>query len=484
MAAKKSIKKNYLYNLAYQILLLIVPFVTIPYLSRVLGVENIGINSFTLSIVAYFILFANIGIGSFGSREIALHQDDRKKYSKVFWDCYSYQFITGVISVLAYIVYVICFGKYSLVQWIMLANIVAAIIDMNWLYRGLEDYKYISLRNIVIKLLGVAATFLFVRGSNDLWIFVLINSVSLVLSSCILWFKAPKIIDKPNFKEIRVFRYWKDSLIYFLPQIATSIYTVLDKTMLGIITQSEAENGYYEQTYKIIQISLIVMTSLNAVMAPRMAYLFGKGEKEEFKNRLKASFHFLFMLAIPIVFGLIAVGPDFSTIFFGDGYEKVRLLLPIFAPIILVIAISNCLGEQCLIPTGKRAKSAIFLWIGAAVNFVLNIITINLWQSTGAAISSIIAELTIAIAFVVLSRSLISVKTIASSSLNYFISAIVMFGVLLVMNHFLPQISIMIVGAKIATGALVYFVTLRFIVRDGFLISESQKALSKVFRRR
>lgn len=483
MTAKKSIKKNYLYNLAYQILLLIVPFVTIPYLSRVLGVENIGINSFTLSIVAYFILFANIGIGSFGSREIALHQDDRKKYSKVFWDCYSYQFITGIISILAYVVYVICFGKYSLIQWIMLANIVAAIVDMHWLYRGLEDYKYISLRNIAIKLLSVAATFLFVRSSNDLWIYVLINSVSLVLSSCILWIKAPKILDKPSFKEIRVFRYWKDSLIYFLPQIATSIYTVLDKTMLGIIAQSEAENGYYEQTYKIIQISLIVMTSLNAVMAPRMAYLFGKGEKEEFRNRLKSSFHFLFMLSLPIVFGLIAVGPDFSSVFFGEGYEKVRLLLPIFAPIILIIAISNCLGEQCLIPTGKRAKSAIFLWVGAAVNFALNIVTISLWQSTGAAISSIIAEATIAIAFVVLARKLISPKMILRVSINYVIAAIAMLIVLLAMNYFLPRVSIAIVGAKIAVGALVYFGVLRFVVRDGFLISEAGRALNKVLHR-
>ena len=483
MASKKSVKKNYLYNLAYQILLLIVPFVTIPYLSRVLGVENIGINSFTLSIVAYFILFANIGIGSFGSREIALHQDDRKKYSKVFWDCYSYQFLTGVISVLAYVVYVICFGKYPLVQWIMLINILAAIVDMNWLYRGLEDYKYISLRNIFIKLAGVAATFMFVHSANDLWIFVLINSISLILSSFILWFKIPKIIDKPNFKEIRIFHYWKDSLVYFLPQIATSIYTVLDKTMLGIITQSEAENGYYEQTYKIIQISLIIMTSLNAVMAPRMAYLYGKGKKEEFRERLKSSLHFVYMLAFPIVFGLIAVGPDFSTIFFGDGYEKVRLLLPLFAPIVLIIAISNCVGDQCLIPTGKRAKSAIFLWISAAVNFVLNLITITLWQSQGAAISSLIAELVVMIAFVYLSRSHLKIRYFFSIATNYLLSALVMFILLMVINHFWTTISIPAVAVKITIGALTYYVMLRLILRDGYLISETKKTLGKIFHR-
>ena len=327
--AKKSIKKNYLYNLAYQILLVIVPFATIPYLSRVLGVENIGINSFTLSIVAYFILLANIGVGSFGTREIALHQDDRKKYSKIFWDLYSYQFVIGIISILAYGIYVLCFGAYPSVQWIMILNIVGAVIDMAWLYQGLEDYKYISIRNILIKIASVIATFIFVRTQNDLGVYVLINSLSIILSSCILWIKFPKIADPPKFREIRIFRYWKDSIIYFLPQIAVSIYTVLDKTMLGLITGSEAENGYYEQTYKIIQIGLIIMTSLNAVVAPRMAYLFGKGRKEEIKKRLKTSFHFIYLLAFPLVFGLIAVGPDFSSIFFGEGYEKVRLLLPI-----------------------------------------------------------------------------------------------------------------------------------------------------------
>ena len=483
MAAKKSIKKNYLYNLAYQILLIIVPLITIPYLSRVLGVENIGINSFTLSIVAYFILFANIGIGSFGAREIALHQDDRKRYSKIFWDCFSYQFITGVISVLAYIVYVSCFGSYPAVQWIMLLNIVAAIIDMNWFYRGLEEYKYISIRNIFIKIAGVLATFLFVKGPNDLWLFVLINSLSAVLSSCILWIKFFKLADGPNFKEIRIFRYWKESLIYFLPQIATSIYTVLDKTMLGVITRSEAENGYYDQTYKIIQIGLIIMTSLNAVMAPRMAYLYGKGNKEEMRERLKTSFHFIYLLALPIVFGLIAVGPDFSIIFFGEGYEKVCSLLPLFAPIILIIAVSNCIGGQLLVPIGQRAKSAIFLWVGAAVNFVLNIITINLWQSHGAAISSIIAELVIAVAYIYLARNYIKTRNVFSIMTKYLLASLAMFGILFVLNRFWTTVDIATVGAKILIGAASYFFILFVVLRDRYLIGETKKVLGKIFHR-
>ena len=479
MAAKKSIKKNYLYNLAYQILTVIVPFVTIPYLSRVLGVENIGINSFTLSIVTYFVLFANIGVGAFGSREIALHQDSRKKYSKIFWDLYSYQFLVGIISILAYGLYVFLIGAYPAVQWIMMLNIVAAVVDIIWIYQSLEDYKYISVRNIIIKLVAVAATFTFVRSSNDLWIYVLINSVATVVSSSFLWLKLPKIADKPKFSEIRVFHYWKDTFVYFLPQIAVSIYTVLDKTMLGVITGSEAENGYYDQTYKIIQIGLIILISLNTVVAPRMAYLFGKGRKNEIRERLKVSFHFIYLLAFPLVFGLIAVGPDFSSLFFG----KVRILLPLFAPIILIISISNCLSGQCVVPIGKQKQAAIYLWVGAISNFLLNLVTISLWSSVGAAISSIIAEIIVTASFIVLSREYISWKTLLSLTKNYFIAGVVMLITLFVVNYFWKGITIPIVATKIALGGAIYFFVLRFVLRDGFLISEAGKTIRKFLRR-
>ena len=208
--SQKSVKKNYIYNLAYQILLVIVPFATIPYLSRVLGVENIGINSFTLSIVSYFVMLANIGVGSLGQREIAIHQDNRKVYSKIFWDLFFFQAVVGVISILAYIIYVTFLGGYPKIQWIMTINIIAAVVDMAWFYRGLEEYKYISVRNIIIKLSGVVATFIFVRTSNDLPIYVLINSLSLLISSALLWVKFPKIADKPVLKDIRIFKYWMD----------------------------------------------------------------------------------------------------------------------------------------------------------------------------------------------------------------------------------------------------------------------------------
>ena len=235
----KSIKKNYIYNLVYQILVIIIPLVTAPYLSRVLGVEGVGIYSYTLSNVSYFILLANVGIASFGQREIAMNQDNRKKYSKVFWDLYGYQLLIGLVAVLFYLVYVFFFSKYTIIQAVLIVNLFSAIIDITWLFQGLEEYKYISIRNIVVKLVFTAAIFIFVHSSDDLLLYLGLNAGATVLSAGIMWLSAHKILNKPKFKEIRVFKYWKDTIIYFLPQIATQIYTILDKTMLGLITGSQ-----------------------------------------------------------------------------------------------------------------------------------------------------------------------------------------------------------------------------------------------------
>lgn len=481
--AQKSIKKNYIYNLVYQILLVIVPFITIPYLSRILGVEKIGINSFVLSIVTYFVMLANIGVGSLGQREIALHQDNRKAYSKIFWDLFFYQAVVGTISILAYIIYVTFFSSYPSIQWIMIINIIAAVADMGWLYHGLEEYRYISIRNILIKLGSVVAIFVFVHTSDDLPIYVLINSLSLLMSSALLWFKFPKIADKPVPKDIHIFKYWKESIIYFLPQVATSIYTVLDKTMLGFITGSEAENGYYEQTYKIIQLCLITITSLNAVIGPRMAFLYGKGKKKEIQDHMKASFHFIYMITFPMIFGLIAVGSAFSVIFFGEGYEKVQTLLPLFAPIILVIAISNCISGQFLIPIGKRLRTAAYLWAGAVVNIVCNLILIPIMASHGAAIGSLVAELVITILHVSLLKKYMPLAVVFKPMVNYLISGVAMFIILLIVNNLITATTIIAIAIKICCGALSYFVVLRFILRDNFLIYETRKVIDKIVRR-
>lgn len=483
---KKSIRKNYLYNLLFQILTILIPLITAPYLSRILGVSGIGISSYTLSIVSYFILFGSVGVASYGQREIAMNRNDIRKRTKIFWELFIYKFLTTCVSIIAYIFLLLSDNQYNIIYGILSLNILASALDISWFFQGLEEYKMISIRNILVKVLFTIFIFIFVRTSNDLNLYILLNSISLLVSSLALWIKIPKFLSKISRNEIKIFNHVKGTLIYFLPQIATQIYTMVDKTMLGLITGSEIENGYYEQAYKIINISLTILTSLNTVMSPRMSFLYKLNKKTEIKLRLKKSFQFISFLSIPMVFGLIAITPGFVSWFFGEGYEKVTILLPLFAPIIFIIALSNCLGAQCLTPCGKRGKSAIALWVGAIVNVVINLLLIPKFGSIGAVISSVIAESIIAILYFYLARNYVSIKDFFKYSWKNFLAGLVMFGVVF---YLVNQLSVSIFNTflEIIIGGLVYG-SILILLKDNFMLELSKGAIyygkSKIFKKR
>lgn len=479
---KKSVKANYFYNLIYQVLTLIIPIVTTPYLARILGVNGIGISSYTLSLVSYFILFGNIGVSSYGQREIAMNRNDKVKYSTIFWELFWLKFITTSISIIAYVFLIIISPKHNLILLILMINILASIFDISWFFQGLEEYKFISVRNIIIKLVFTISIFLFVKDSSDLVLYVILNSLSLIVSSFSLWFRLSKMITKINKKQLKIFSHLKQTMIYFLPQIATQIYTMLDKTMLGIITGTEIENGYYEQAYKIVTMSLTIIISLNTVMAPRMAYLYKENKMDEIKTRLLKSMKFTLLLGIPMSIGLSLISSDFVGWFFGPGYDKVELLLVVFAPMILIIALSNCLGGQCLTPCGMRSKSAKALFCGAITNFVINLFLIPKFGSLGAVIASVLAELVITILYLFLAKNYINIKDILKSGYKYLICSLIMGLVIFVINIFLPA-NIISTFAEISCGGIIYLLLLIFIFKDDILWEFINLIKNKFFKR-
>lgn len=478
MSGVKSIKKNYLYNLAFQILSIILPIITTPYLSRVLGADGIGTSSFTLSIVAYFILFANLGIAAFGQREIAMYQNDKKKYSKVFWDLFAYRLMIGLVSVCAYLIFIIYFPtNYQVIYIILLLNLLANIFDISWFYQGLEEYKTVSVRNIIVKLAFAISIFVFVKNPEDLNLYILLNGLSQFVSTTILWVSLPKLVEKPVMKKIKVFHYWKDTLVYFLPQIATTIYTVLDKTMLGVMSVTQVENGYYEQSYKVVSIALTTVTSLNAVLLPRMSLLYKQNNIKEIKERLEKSFRFISFLAIPLAFGIAAISCNLVPWFFGAGYEKVIILLPVFAPIIISISFSNCLGNQCLTPCGMRLQSAKALWVGAGLNLVGNIILIPMLGSIGAAISSVAAETVIMVLYFRLARKYIKSSVVIKNAVKNLIAGSIMFVVVFILSKVAPATIISSIWI-ILTGVAVYDISL-LLLRDSYFLDLLNEALAK-----
>ena len=476
----KSIKRNYIYNLVQQILMLLTPLITTPYISRVIGAEGIGTYSYAASVVSYFTLFAALGTANYGQREISYCQEDRRRRSEVFWNNELLCIITTLICLCLYVIFCLFLHENKIIFLILSLSVIDVCLNVSWLLTGMEEFGKVVLRNIIIKIFSISFIFIFVRTKNDLIIYVLGLTLVNVLSDLSLWSFIPKFVDKPKLKELKPFKQIKIVLSMFIPTIAISIYTVLDKTMIGVITKSSAENGFYEQAIKISKIALTVVTSLGTVMIPRIGYHFEKKENEHVRQYMYRSYRFVGLLGIPMYLGLIAISSNFVPWFFGNGFEEVVPLLKILGFLILAIGVNNVTGMQYLIPTKRQNTFTITVLIGAAVNFIANIILIPFKGAIGAAFASVLAESIIAVIQLWIVRKELLIIIILRDSVKYIISGAFMFSWLIFIKRYLSP-SILNTIILFLNGGFVYFISL-LLLRDSFCI-ESVKQITSSLRK-
>lgn len=477
---QKSIKKNYIYNLTYQILLLITPLITTPYLSRILGADGIGTCSYVQSISSYFVLFATLGLTTFGQRETSYVQDDRKKRTILFWETNIIELFASALCIIAYVVFSSIQQNRNL-YLVLVLNLVSVILNISWFFQGMEEFGKIIFRNIIFKISNIAFIFLFVKDKNDIIIYLFGTAFFELINNASYWISIPQYIDKPVLKELHPTRHIKTVISLFIPTIAIQVYTVLDKTMIGMITKSSFENGYYEQALKLSKLVLTIVTSLGTVMIPRIGYHYSRGDIETVKNYMYRAYKFVWMCGIPLTFGLISVSNNFVPWFFGDGYEKVIPLLGILAFLILAIGINNVTGMQYLIPTKRQNTFSLTVIIGALTNFALNCVLIYWFQSIGAAIASVTAEAIIAIVQIYIVRKELTPSTIFMCGLHYYFAGGVMFvAILAIRNYFIPSIVNTVILTMI--GGTIYIMTL-FFIRDEFFLSNLNKGINMVLKK-
>ena len=465
----KSIKKNYIFNVAYQILTILTPLITAPYLSRVLQPDGIGRASFAESIVSYFSLVAVMGISSYGQREISYVQNDISKRSEVFWNAKILGFCTSGVTIIFYIVFALFQKENSTLYLILTLNLIANFFDITWFFQGMEDFAKTVTRNAIVKIMQICYIFLFVKDKTDLPLYVLGIGLFTMLGNLSLWPYLPKYITKVSALSLRPFKDFKVVLSLFIPSVAVQIYTVLDKTMIGVITGSEYENGYYEQAMKISKMLLVLVTSLSTVMVPRIGHLFENNKKDEIQRYMYRGYRFVWFLGIPMCLGIIMTADNFVPWFFGAGYEKVVPLLQILSLLIIIIGFSNVVGLQYLIPTKRQNKFTMSVILGAVVNFCSNIFMIYFFKSIGAAIASVAAETVVTMSMVLFVRKELSARLMLKEGRNYFIAGAVMTLVLLPASKLLSP-SVIHTLVMVVVGAAVYFVIL-FIEKDDFFIS-------------
>ena len=474
----KKVIKNYLYNLGYQVLVIILPLITTPYVSRVLGAKGIGTYGYTNSITQYFILFGCIGLNLYGQREIAYYQKDIDKRSKVFFELLLLRIITVSISIVLYY-FTFCQNKtYGFIFSNQIIDVIASMFDISWLYQGMEDFKKIVIRNTLVKICGLIIIFAFVKSPSDLPIYVLSYSVTLLLGNLSMWMYLPKFVKRVSLNQLDIRKHIRPTIVLFLPQIATSIYTMLDKTMIGALTGNTAEVGYYEQSQKIIKMAMTLATSLGTVMLPRVANMYKEGKMNEVKESMYTSFQFISFLVFPLFFGIVGIAKGFVPWFFGNGYDKVVLNMMIIAPIIFIIGYSNVIGTQFLLPTGRQKYYTISVCTGTVVNLVFNLLLIPHLLSYGAALATVIAEMSVTLVQIYATRNIFSYKYIFKIIYKYIIAALIMFLGILMLSNIL-SISILNTFIEIFLGCIIYFLIL-IILKDKTVSSFLYKVIKKV----
>lgn len=475
---EESLQKNFIFNLVYQMLTLILPLITTPYVSRTLKAENIGIYSYTFAILSTFMMVGSLGIATYGQKEIAANREDSQEKNFLFWEIVLVRSVTICLALVVYVCYAFVDSKYTSYYLVQLPYLISAILDISWFFQGIERFDVIVYRNLLIKIVGIVLIFMLVKHQEDLMVYLLILSLSQLLGNLSAWMYVPSLLFKPALRKFKLIWHFKQTLIYFIPTIAYQVYAVLDRVMLGAIADSEAQNGYYEQAHKIVNMIVSIYSAYNIVLRSRMSYYFSRHEDNKIHIQFNQSIQLVIFLSLAMSFGLFAIAKGFVPWFFGEGYEEVVNLLYLFCPMIFVMGFSMCIGTHILTPGGMQKKANIAQCVAAVVNLVFNAILIPFFQARGAAIASFLSQLSVLLIYLVLVKSFFDIKVLVVSFVKSLISAVGMFSLIMLSNNYL-RVSAISTFLQIITGAVVYIIIL-VILRDRFVIGIINKFLQRV----
>lgn len=471
--------KNYLYNISYQLLAIIVPLITSAYVARVLSPEGVGANAFTGSIIQYFMLIASMGIAYYGNRQIAYVRENPQKMAVTFW---SIQIVKTLMTLLAYIAFEIFMLFYTRQQgymWAQSINLIGVAFDISWFYEGIEDFKVTVLKNSFVKIVSMIAIFVFIKNPSDVLLYIVVLALSTLLGNLTLWPNIVRDLPKVDVKVLNPWKHFLPMFSLFIPQIATQIYVQLNKTMLGAMV-NEAASGYYQYSDNLVKLILALVTATGTVMLPHVANAVAKGNMHKVNDMLYKSFNFVSAVAYPMMFGLAGISLTLATKYYGANYQPVGPAMLIESIVILMIAWSNVIGVQYLLPLNKNKEFTISVTLGAIVNLILNIPLIKNWGLYGAMWSTVISEMAVTAYQLFVVKKLLSYKKLFNESWKYFLSGLLMFLVVFWMNTHLKNTWLML-GVEVVTGVVIYGILV--VILHASIVNEGKDLILKRFRK-
>lgn len=388
----KSLKANIAWNFAYKALMIAAPLVTVPYVSRTLNVAQMGEYSYTYSITYYFTLFAALGMSNYGVRLIAQAGDNRKERSGRFWSAWASQACVSLPVCLAYAAYLLigpAGGREVGLIWGLW--IAAVALDVSWLFFGVEDFRFPTIRNFVTKVLGLVIIFLFCRDEGDLWAYVLGTSMGFFANALLVLPFVFRYVDfvRPTWSTVRC--HFAPNLRLFAPIAAISLYMSFDKVLLGSIAGME-QAGYFEYADKMARVPLAAVTAVCAAMLPRMTMNLSSGKIQAALSLFDRSFRLVVVVAIGSAFGIVAVSSELVPVFLGPGYDFCVSVMMVLAVALPIISSSNVIGGQYMLPAQMDKPYTRSVLIGAVVNLVLCLLLLGKMGALGAAIATVVTE--------------------------------------------------------------------------------------------
>ena len=445
--------KNYAYNLSYQLLLIILPIITTPYVTRVFSSNDLGTYSFFNSIVTYFILLATLGVANYGTKEIS---GNRTLIRKNFWGIYTLQLGAAIFSFVLYVLLCLILPTMkNPVAYILGFSLISKALDISWLFQGLEDFRKITVRNITVKVVGVIAIFLFIKSADDLYLYVFFLTIFELLGQFSMWLPAREFIGKPHFDWEYAKQHLKPVILLFLPQVAISLYVTLDSTMLGSLS-SIRDVGIYDQSLKLVKILLTLVTSLGSVMLPRVSNLLSLGDHEAVNKMHEMSFLIYNLVIFPIIAGMLIVNDDFVQFFLGQDFQDARYAIAIMIFRMFFIGWTNIMGIQMLIPHNQNKEFMISTTVPAIISVGLNLLFLPKLGYIGAAIVSVLTEALVWVIQLYFTRRYLKEVPIIGALTKIILASAIMYGILLgskTVIHFSPTINVLVFAAL---GGIIY----------------------------
>ena len=455
---RKSIAVNSVFNIAYKLITAVYPLIAVSYLSHIVHADKVGAINYAQNIVSWFVIIAALGLPTYGTKEIAKVADDKDKRSQLFCDLFTVNFLSTSLAVLAYVALIFSVPRFAN-EYVLYAvagvQIVLSYINVDWFYQGLEEYKYISIRSTVIKLLSLVALFIFVRTPDDYILYVVLHVVAIAGNNVFNIVHARKYIALRG-KKPSVWKHVKPVIVLLIASLAIEVYMMIDTLMIGIFHEDTVV-GCYSNAMKLTRMVNTLCSAIGAVLLPRLSVTFANGDKTKFNELVNTALKVMLLLAIPATVGMVLLSDEIVLLLFGSTFGQSVPVLKVLALMVPVVVFNTMLGMQVLVTADMEWKYILSVAIGAVVNIVSNAIFIPRFGGVAAAWTSFVSEVVVFTAYLIFTRKIVRIRI----GIKFWISTVLPLALYVLISYFglskIPCGNLLTLIINVATCCVLYF---------------------------